>query len=129
VGSLLLRSRHVFGLVFVGEALPVLVNGAALFTQSRFIGSSILGPDVEQQRLIWSAAAKANVTAGVARLLIGLAFLAGPVRLSAALARMGKELAGTLEDDAAAGPTGQVAVDQPDAPDERASHSKPPARR
>ena len=89
----------VLGVLFVGEALPVLVNGVALFTQSRFIGSSILGPDVDQRTLLWSAAAKANVAAGVARLLIGLALLAGPARLAAALSRIRRELAGSLEDE------------------------------
>jgi hypothetical protein len=126
---LLAVASSILGLLFIGEALPVVVNGVALFTQSRFADSSILGADVDQQRLIWSAAAKANVTAGVARLLVGVVLLAGPVRLSAALIRVRTELAGTLEDDVAAEETGRVAVEQPDAPDERASSSEPPARR
>jgi len=92
----------ILGVLFVGEALPVLVNGIALFTQSRSVGSSVLGPDVDQQRLLWSSAAKANVTAGVARLLIGLLLLAGPAKLAAAAARIRKELAGTLADEAEA---------------------------
>ncbi len=124
-------ASSILGLLFVCEALPVVVNGVALFTQSRFAGSSLLGPDVDQQRLIWSAAAKANVTAGVARLLIGLVLLAGPVRLGAALGRIRKELTGTLAEEVAAEAeqSGRVAVEQPGAPDERAQSSEPPARR
>jgi hypothetical protein len=122
-------ASSILGLLFVGEALPVVVNGVALFAQSRFAGSSILGPDVDQRSLIWSAAAKANVTAGVARLLIGLSLLAGPTRVSAALGRLRRELAGTLEDEVSSEQTNRVAVEQPDAPDERAPSSEPPARR
>ncbi|HLA77382.1 MAG TPA: hypothetical protein VJU18_07380 [Vicinamibacteria bacterium] len=118
----------VIGVLLLCEALPVVVNGTALFTQSRFVGSSILGPDVDQQRLIWSAAAKANVTAGIARLLIGLALVAGPARLGTALARVRKELTGTLADDAAT-ERGKGAAVEPDAPDERALGPEPPARR
>jgi hypothetical protein len=110
---LVAAASSILGLLFICEALPVVVNGVALFTQSRFVGSSVLlGPNVDQQRLIWSAAAKANVTGGVARLLIGLALLAGPVRLSAALARVRKELTGTLADEPVK-EKGRVAVEQP----------------
>lgn len=90
----------ILGVLFVCEALPALVNGIALFVQGREAGSSILGTDVDRQRLVWSAAAKAAVSAGLARLLIGLGLLAGPARLSAAVARMRKELRGSLVDDA-----------------------------
>jgi hypothetical protein len=89
-------ASSVIGLYFVADSLPMLVNGVALFTQSRLTDSSFLGPDADQQSLIWSAAAKANVTAGVARFVIGLALLAGPARLARALARMRKELSGDL---------------------------------
>jgi hypothetical protein len=107
----------IIGLLFVCEALPVVVNGIALFTQSRFAGASILGPDPDQQKLIWSAAAKANVTAGIARFLIGLALVAGPTRLATAVARIRKELTGTLEEEAAREQTSGAAVEQPDAAD------------
>jgi hypothetical protein len=100
-------ASSVIGLYFAADSLPVLVNGAALFTQSRSTGSAFLGPDVEQQRLIWGASAKANVAAGVARFLIGLALMAGPVRLARALARMRKELSGDL------GGTGEGPPDRP----------------
>jgi hypothetical protein len=43
--------------------------------------------------------------------LIGLALLAGPVRLSAALARVRKELTGTLADEPVK-EKGRVAVEQ-----------------
>ncbi len=99
---LLALALSVLGVFFVCDSLPGVVNGIALFAQSR--GSSVLGPDPNQQRLIWSSAAKASVTAALARLLIGLGLLAGPARLAAAAARVRKELAGTLEDEVRAEP-------------------------
>jgi len=119
----------LIGALFVCEALPVVVTGISLFTQSRVVGSSILGPEEDQQKLIWSAAAKANVTAGVARLLIGLALIAGPRRLGAALARIRRALSGTLVDEAVTEERNGAAVEQPDTPAERAAGSEPPARR
>lgn len=101
---LLALAMSVLGLLFVCEALPVLVNGSALFWQSRRGGSSLLGPDIEQQELIWSAAAKAAFAGGVARLLIGIGLLAGPARLASVMARLRKDLRGSLaEDELAAG--------------------------
>ena len=102
----------VIGVLFVCESLPGVVNAIALFTQSRLTTSTVLGPDVDQQRLIWSAAAKANVIAAIARFLIGCGLLAGPARLSAALARIRKELSGSLVDEAA---REEHALDQTDA--------------
>lgn len=120
----------IFGVFFVCDALPMVVYGIALFTQSLSAGSSLLaGSEVEQQRLIWNATAKADVTAAVARLLIGLALLAGPARLGAALARIRKEFTGTGADDGTADHSDEVAIEQPDAPDERAPDSKRSARR
>ena len=72
----------VIGLLFVCESLPGVANGIALFTQNRLTTSTILGQDVDQQRLIWPAAAKANVIAATARFLIGCGLLAGPDRLA-----------------------------------------------
>jgi hypothetical protein len=104
----------VIGVLFVCESLPEVVNGIALFTQSRLTTSTVLGPDVDQQRLIWSAAAKANVIAAIARFLIGCALLAGPARVSAVLTRIRKELTGSLADEAA---SEKGAVEQPNAAD------------
>lgn len=98
---LLALAMSVLGLLFVCEALPVLVNGSALFWQSRRGGSSLLGPDIEQQELIWGAAARAAFAGGVARLLIGIGLLAGPARLASIMARLRKDLRGSLAEDAA----------------------------
>jgi hypothetical protein len=89
----------VLGVAFIAEALPVAVNGIALYYQSRAAGG-FLGPTEAEQRMIWTTAAKANVAAGVARLVIGMTLLAGPARLSAVLFRLRKEMSGTLEDAA-----------------------------
>jgi hypothetical protein len=117
----------VLGVFFAAEALPVVVNGAALFLQSRQTGSRFLGPDVDQQTAIWSAAAKANVTAGIARFLIGMGLLAGPARLASAVARIRKELRGSIADEAGGEHNGH-GVDQTAAADDAAS-SEPPARK
>jgi hypothetical protein len=87
------------GVLFICEAVPTLVNAVALFGQSRHLGRTVLGDDIDQQRLLWNETAKANATAGVARLVIGIALLAGPARLSALSARARQELRGTLTTD------------------------------
>ena len=97
---LLALALSILGVLFVSEALPGLVNGLALFTQSRFLGSSVLGADEEQRRLLWGAAAKANFAGTLARLLIGICLLAGPSRLASAVARIRRELVGTLAEEA-----------------------------
>jgi hypothetical protein len=97
---LLALALLILGIVFVCESLPVLVNGVALFAQSRHAGSSLLGPDMDQQRILWSAAAKATFAGSVARLLIGLGLIAGPGRLGTVAVRLRKELGGTLSEDA-----------------------------
>lgn len=89
----------IIGIFFVADGLPALVNAAVLWVQSYTATTSILGRDVEQQRLLWGAAAKANAAAGVARFGIGVLFLLGPARLSAVLAAVRKDLRSTLEDD------------------------------
>jgi hypothetical protein len=96
----------IIGVLFVCEALPAAVNALSLFLQSRSIGSSAIGPDLDQRYILWNAATKANVTAAVARLLIGLGLLAGPTRLTAAYLRIRKELSSTIEDEAAPGESG-----------------------
>ena len=92
-------AASILGLVFVAEALPLIVSGTALFVQGSLAGGTVLGPDDDLRTQIWSAAAKANLAAAVARLLIGVALLAGPVRLVAALARVRRELTGSLEEE------------------------------
>jgi hypothetical protein len=119
-------ASSIVGLLFICEALPIVVNGIALFTQSRVAGASILGPDVEHQRLIWSAAAKANVAAGIARLLIGVALIAGPSRLGAAVARIRKELTGTLGDEAASDQRRAAAVETTGCSGRRRQFGAPP---
>jgi hypothetical protein len=92
----------VIGVLFICESLPILVNGLALFVQSRSVGSGVLGPDPAIQRQIWNAAAKASVAAAIARFLIGVGLLAGPAKLARAVARVRKEFAGHLADERAA---------------------------
>lgn len=89
----------ILGVFFVADSVPGIVNAIALFSDSRLAGASVFGPDADQQRLIWSSAAKANSMAAIARFMIGVALVAGPAKLAAVAARVRKELAGTLEDD------------------------------
>jgi hypothetical protein len=86
----------IIGMLLICESLPILVNGMALFIQSRSFGRTVLGPNPDLQSQLWHAGAKASVAAGVARLLIGAALLAGPANLSRAVARVRKELASNL---------------------------------
>jgi hypothetical protein len=97
--ALLATAFAIMGVFFIADGIPALVNSAALFVQSYTTTTSVLGRDTEQQRLLWSAAAKAHTAGGVARLLVGVALLAGPARLGAALAALRKDLRGTLQDE------------------------------
>jgi hypothetical protein len=98
-GEMLLATAFaIIGTFLIAESLPALVSSVALFVQSYTATTSILGRDSEQQHLLWSAAVKANTAAGITRLVIGLALLAGPARLSAAVASIRKDLRGTLDD-------------------------------
>ena len=96
--TLLATAFAIIGTFLIAESLPALVSSLALFAQSYTATTSILGRDAEQQHLLWSAAIKANTAAGITRLVIGLALLAGPARLSAAVASIRKDLRGTLDD-------------------------------
>jgi hypothetical protein len=109
---LLTLALSVLGVLFVCEALPGIVNGLALFTQSRSLGRSVLGPDEAQARLLWNAAAKANFAGTVARLVIGACLLAGPTRLASVIARVRSDLVGTLAEQAAEEQKAQGAVEQ-----------------
>src|SRR5258706_6361782 len=96
--TLLATAFAIIGTFLIAESLPALVSSLALFVQSYTATTSILGPDAEQRHLLWSATIKANTAAGIIRLVIGLALLAGPARLSAAVASIRKDLRGTLGD-------------------------------
>jgi hypothetical protein len=89
----------IIGVLLICESLPILVNGMALFIQSRSFGRTVLGPNPDLQSQLWHAGAKANVAAGVARLLIGAALVAGPANLSRVVARVKKEFAGNLTEE------------------------------
>jgi hypothetical protein len=89
----------VVGVLLLVEAVPTIVHGLTLFVRSRQAGTTLFGPDLAQQALIWSATAQANLAAACTRLVIGVALLAGPTRLSAAYAGVRKELRGTLSED------------------------------
>ena len=89
----------IIGVLFVCESLPILVNGVALFIQSRSLGASVLGPSPELRSQLWHAGAKAGVVAGVARLLIGCALIAGPGNLSRAVAKVRREFASNLTEE------------------------------
>jgi hypothetical protein len=97
VEPLFALATSVLGLFLVADCLPGLAGSLYLFSESRQTG--ILGPDMERQRLLWDASAKANALAGVVRLFIGLALLAGPARLSAVTSRLRRELQGSLEEE------------------------------
>ncbi len=96
--TLLATAFAIIGTFLIAESLPALVSSLALFVQSYTATTSILGRDAEQRHVLWSAAIKANTAAGIIRLVIGLALLAGPARLSAAVASIRKDLRGTLGD-------------------------------
>ena len=98
--ALFALALSIIGVLFVCESLPILVNGLALFVQSRSFGTSVLGPNPDLQSRVWHAGAKANVASGVARLLIGGALIAGPAKLSRAVARVRKELSSDFSEAA-----------------------------
>jgi hypothetical protein len=110
----------VIGALLVCEALPALVNSATLFTQSRLVGQAFLGPDDGTRQLLWDASAKGTLSASVTRLLLGLGLLAGPARLSAAVARIRGELTGPLADEAEAESRPKVTPDSGSPTDEGA---------
>jgi hypothetical protein len=119
VGAGRLRGEPVFalalaiiGVFLICESIPVLVNGLALFIQSRVLARGVLGVDPDIQRQIWHAGAKANAAAAVARLVIGAALLAGPANLARVVARVRREFAGDLTEE-----QGGVAVEQGDEAD------------
>jgi len=90
------RALAVMGVLLLCEALPVIVNGLALFPQSRIPDDSVLG---DVHRMVWRAHGKARMLSGTVRLLVGLALLAGPVGLSAAYARVRVTRRRTLGDE------------------------------
>lgn len=105
----------VIGVLLICESLPMLINGLALFVQSRSVARGVLGPNPDIQSQIWHAGAKANVAAAAARLVIGAALFAGPADLARLAARVRKEFAGNLAEEQKG--VGDVAVEQGDEAD------------
>ena len=91
----------LIGVLLLCEGLPRLASGLSLFVQSRQSGP--FGPDTERQLMVWHAGAKANTIEAGARVVLGVLCLVGPARISAALARLRRELRSTLTEDAPAG--------------------------
>jgi hypothetical protein len=104
VPSLLALALCVIGVVLVTDALPRLVKDVVLFQQGRAAAATFLGWDPERAALVWDATAKAETAASLVRLTIGLALLAGPAKLSAALARVRLELGGARLTEEEPGP-------------------------
>ena len=96
-GPLLGLAMSIIGLLFVCESIPGVVNGIALFIQSRHVGATFLGSEPDAQNALWSAAAKASMTAQCARFLIGVACLLGPARLRTASERIRREFNGMVD--------------------------------
>ena len=94
--SFLAVAASILGLFLVAEGVPSLASALYLFGRSFHTG--VLGADEARERLLWDASAKANALAGLVRLAIGLALLAGPTRLSAALARVRAEFGSHIDD-------------------------------
>ena len=90
-------AASVIGLLFVAQGVPALSGSIYLFGRS--LQTGVLGAEDARERLLWDASAKSNAVAGVARLLVGLALLAGPARLGAALARVRGELSSHIADE------------------------------
>jgi hypothetical protein len=105
----------VIGVFLICESLPILVNGLALFVQSRSVARGILGPNPDIQSQIWHAGAKANVAAAVTRFVIGAALFAGPANLARLVARVRKEFFGNLAEEPEQ--VSDVAVEQSDEAD------------
>jgi len=87
----------LIGLCLLTEGVPALSSAIYLFGRS--LQTGVLGADEARERLLWDASAKANALGGVVRSLIGLALLAGPARLAAAVARIRREFSGPLVED------------------------------
>jgi hypothetical protein len=105
----------IIGVLMLVEAVPSIVYGTTMFVRSRQAGTAIFGPDPAQQARLWDASTQATFAGACTRLLIGLALLLGPARLSAAYGRVRAELRGTLADDAtadAAAKTSPAAADR-----------------
>jgi hypothetical protein len=97
--TILATAFTILGAVLIANGIPQLVNLAAVFVMSYTSTSSVLGRDPEQQVLLWSTAAKANLAEGAVRVLIGCALVAGPARLAVILSTIRKDLRGTLDDE------------------------------
>jgi len=95
----------VIGVFLICEALPALVGAVSLFLQSRQTQESLLGGGSWQteRASLWNANAKALAAQHVTRLVLGVAFVLGPARLSRALAWFRSEMEDTLEQDGGAG--------------------------
>ena len=87
----------LIGLCLLTEGVPALSSAIYLFGRS--LQTGVLGPDEARERLVWDASAKANALGGVVRFLIGLALLAGPARLAATVAGIGREFSAPLVED------------------------------
>jgi hypothetical protein len=87
----------LIGLLLLTEGVPAIASAAYLFTRS--LQTGVLGADPDRRSLLWDASAKANAVAGLTRLLLGLALLAGPARLSAALNRVRREFRTSLVEE------------------------------
>ena len=96
-----LRAAPVFavgaaliGLQLLTQGLPSLVSASYLFGRSLEVG--VLGPDEVRQRLLWDVQGKASALEGATRVVLGLALLAGPARLSNLALRVRREFGGSL---------------------------------
>jgi len=91
------------GSFVIVEAIPDLAKAVALLVLGLHGPASIMGGGATdaQRALLWSASAKANAVAAIVRLLLGLALVLGPARLTAALVRIRRELRGSFEEAAA----------------------------
>ena len=84
----------IIGLFLLAEGIPALAS--ALYFFGRSLESGVLGPDESRQRLLWDVEGKANALAGITRVVLGLALLAGPAKWAAAVSRISQGFGGSL---------------------------------
>ena len=92
----------VLGVLLLCQGIPPLFGALSLFLQSR--QSGVLGWNPERAAEIWNARVKASVAESSVRILLGVACIAGPARLSALFVRIRRDFQGSLLEEDTSGP-------------------------
>lgn len=86
----------IMGAFLLCEAIPGLVNAAALVFFGYRATSGVLGVNQGAREVLWDAGVKAGLASTVTQLLLGVALLLGPGRLSAMFGRIRREFQSDL---------------------------------